>query len=165
MPRASLWVSALNQDIVHPSEAVSQAAEHRREILKIGAAVIDGGCLLLVRKKSSSTYILPGGKPEIGETDLQALAREIDEELGCELDLTTIVLLGTFSDSAADALDTIVTVRLYAAKLIGNPRPKAEIEAISWYCPKSDRSAPLAPSLQNQIVPFLCTQGHLHALD
>jgi len=45
----------------------------------INAAIIQDDKLLLVRKKL--TWILPGGKPEIGETDLECLCREIDEEL------------------------------------------------------------------------------------
>ena len=45
----------------------------------INVAIIQDNKLLLVRKKS--TWILPGGKPEIGENDLECLCREIDEEL------------------------------------------------------------------------------------
>jgi len=45
----------------------------------INAVIIQDNKLLLVRKKL--TWILPGGKPESGETDLECLCREIDEEL------------------------------------------------------------------------------------
>ena len=45
----------------------------------INAAIIQDNKLLLVRKKL--TWILPGGKPEMGENDLECLCREIDEEL------------------------------------------------------------------------------------
>lgn len=135
----------------------------RREIFKVGVAVTDGGRLLLVRKKGTSSYILPGGKPEIGEDDIEALSREIEEELGCGLEPGTIAFLGSFSDAAADMCNTTVTVRLYEAKLIGKPYPRSEIETVNWYCPSSDISGSLAPSLQNQIVPFLCAQGRLRA--
>jgi 8-oxo-dGTP diphosphatase len=133
----------------------------RREILKVGLAVTDRGQLLVVRKKGTTSYILPGGKPENGEDDLQTLAREIEEELGCRLDPRTIAFLGCFSDSAADMHDTKVTVRLYAAELVGNPSPRSEIESVKWHCPSVDSDGSLAPSLQNQIVPFLCAQGRL----
>ncbi len=45
----------------------------------INAIFIKNNELLLVKKRK--IWILPGGKPEIGENDLQCLCREIDEEL------------------------------------------------------------------------------------
>jgi 8-oxo-dGTP diphosphatase len=133
----------------------------QREIVKIGLAVTDDNRLLLVRKKGGESYILPGGKPEMGENDLQALVREIEEELGCGVDASSVDFLGSFSDVAADLQNTIVTVRLYSARLTGMPSPQSEIEHLMWFKPDSENDLTLAPSLQNQIVPFLCAQGHL----
>jgi 8-oxo-dGTP diphosphatase len=146
-----------------PSEGPSTARvmPQHREILKIGVAVTDRGRLLLVRKKGTSSYILPGGKPEGGEDDLQTLVREIQEELGCGVDPRSVTFLGSFSDTAADILDTTVIIRLYAAKLVGDPSPRSEIETVKWYCPNVDSSRSLAPSLRNQIVPFLCARRRL----
>lgn len=45
----------------------------------ISAAIIQNKKILLVKKKN--TWILPGGKPEDNENDLECLCREIDEEL------------------------------------------------------------------------------------
>src|SRR5262249_52766858 len=145
----------------HTSSEVQPPARvtpHRRQILKIGVAVTKMGRLLVLRKKGTSSYILPGGKPEGGEDDLQTLVREIQEELGCGVDPLSITFLGAFSDTAADIQDATVTIRLYEAKLIGNPSPRAEIETMKWYCPKRNSRGSLAPSLQNQIVPFLCAR-------
>jgi 8-oxo-dGTP diphosphatase len=100
----------------------------QREIVKVGLAVTDDNRLLLVRKKGGQSYILPGGKPEMGEDDRQALVREIEEELGCGVDASSIDFLGSFSDVAADLQDTIVTIRLYSARLTGLPSPQSEIE-------------------------------------
>ncbi|WP_457492248.1 NUDIX hydrolase [Tardiphaga sp. P5_C7] len=132
-----------------------------REIVKIGLAVTDGARLLLVRKRGGRSYILPGGKPEQGESDFQALAREVEEELGCSIDTYSVQYLGAFSDVAADLENTIVTVRLYAARLIGAPTPTSEIEQLEWFDPEIQGHVVLAPSLQNKIVPFLCAHGRL----
>jgi 8-oxo-dGTP diphosphatase len=133
----------------------------QREIIKIGLAVTDDNRLLLVRKKGGERYILPGGKPELGEDDRQVLVREIEEELGCGIDLDSFSYLGSFSDTAADLDNTKVTVRLYAARLTGSPSPRSEIEKLEWFRPHAGSDLSLAPSLQNHIVPFLCSHGHI----
>jgi 8-oxo-dGTP diphosphatase len=130
-----------------------------KEIIKIGLAVVQGDSLLLVRKWGTSFYILPGGKPESGEDDLAALAREIDEELGCDLDLTRVQYLGAFQDRAAGQPNVQVTVRLYAGTLIGHPSPQAEIEQLIWFNPRTGEATELAPSLTNSIVPYLVQSG------
>jgi 8-oxo-dGTP diphosphatase len=135
-----------------------------RQILKIGVAITHAGKLLVVKKKGSPSYILPGGKPEPGEDDRHALIREIDEELGCTLADESIVFLGAFTDSAADLVDTSVTVRLYAAELQGKPMPQAEIERVEWFS-LGDREDFLAPSLQNHIIPFLRQHGRVARTD
>jgi len=131
------------------------ATPNGREILKIGLAVTAMGRLLVVRKRGTKSYILPGGKPEKGEDDFQALSREVEEELGCTLNPKTVSFLGAFTDTAADMQGTTVTVRLYTAELVGEPSPRAEIETMKWYSPNVDSSDLLAPSIQNQILPFL----------
>ena len=126
----------------------------QREILKIGLAVTDGKRILLVRKRGGHRFILPGGKPESGEPDLATLQREIREELGCSIRAESIEFLGSFTDAAADLADTSVTVRLYRGDLVGNPCPNSEIETLRWVSDSKDESS-LAPSLRNQILPFL----------
>jgi 8-oxo-dGTP diphosphatase len=125
-------------------------------ILKIGLAVLEHDRLLLVRKRGSSLYILPGGKPELGETDGQTLAREIEEELGCSVSEDGLVFLGAFSDEAAGMPGVTVTVRLYAGTLTGTPAPRAEIDRVLWWKRTRYQDSRLAPSLRNSILPFLC---------
>jgi 8-oxo-dGTP diphosphatase len=132
-----------------------------REVKKVGLALVEGNRILLVRKRGSQTYILPGGKPEAGEDDIEALARELDEELGCSLDLSTVTFLGSFSDKIADEENATVTVRLYSARLIGNPAPQSEIEEMLWL-QATNKDTPLAPSLTNKIIPYLISNGRLH---
>jgi 8-oxo-dGTP diphosphatase len=134
-----------------------------REILKIGLAVIDGDRLLLVKKRNSEFYILPGGKPEQGESDIEALSREIDEELGCGIASDQLWFLGTFSDEVAGMPDARVTIRLYAGALIGTPSPRSEIDSLVWWPRTEYKEQTLAPSLRNSILPFLCDANLAHA--
>jgi 8-oxo-dGTP diphosphatase len=127
----------------------------KREITKIGLAVMDGDRILLVKKRGAEFLILPGGKPEKNETDAETLSRELQEELGCHLVSDQLAYLGTFSDEAAGMPDVHVTIRLYAGLLVGSPIPHAEIDSIVWWEPTEHDHSVLAPSLKNSILPFL----------
>jgi 8-oxo-dGTP diphosphatase len=127
-----------------------------QQITKIGLAVIDGDRLLLVRKRGSEFYILPGGKPERGESDTETLSREVEEELGCGVASDRLVFLGSFSDEAAGMPGVKVTVRLYTGTLVGAPSPRAEIDRLLWWTRTEYQDPCLAPSLRNSILPFLC---------
>ena len=121
-------------------------------IHKVGLSVERDGKLLVARKRGSDIFILPGGKPEGDESDLQALSREIREELDCGLDRP--VLLGTFTDVAAGMADTVVVVRLYSGNLVGEPSPCSEIEELAWINIRKPAQR-LAPSIENKVLPFL----------
>lgn len=123
-----------------------------RWIHKIGLAAERDGHLLVARKRGSDIFILPGGKPEGQENDLQTLSRELLEELDCGI--SCAVLRGTFTDVAAGTLDAAVVVRLYSGNLVGEPKPCSEIEELAWVnIRKPDLK--LAPSIVNGILPFL----------
>lgn len=123
-----------------------------RHIVKVGLAVVRDCRILMVRKKTGPSFILPGGKLLVGESDVAGLDREIDEELGCKL--LNAEYLGDFSAPAADLVDATVTVKLYRGEISGDPKPQAEIAEVRWI----DISSPdvvVAPSLSGKILPFL----------
>ena len=68
--------------------------------LHIAAACLidDDGRLLLVRKRGTRVFMLPGGKREALESPLQTLARELDEELNLQLPDAAFTPLGHFND-------------------------------------------------------------------
>ena len=47
-----------------------------------------------VRSTGKSTFYLPGGKRDLGESDEEALLREIKEELTVDLDISTLSYFG-----------------------------------------------------------------------
>jgi 8-oxo-dGTP pyrophosphatase MutT (NUDIX family) len=61
------------------------------------------GEVLLVRRIDDGNWELPGGRIEVGETVQQALIREVAEESGIPIDVTT--LSGVYSDPSHVLLD------------------------------------------------------------
>jgi 8-oxo-dGTP pyrophosphatase MutT (NUDIX family) len=55
-----------------------------------------GGTLLLVRRRDSGAWELPGGQVDVGETAVQAAVRETAEEAGVQVEVTG--LAGLFTD-------------------------------------------------------------------
>jgi 8-oxo-dGTP diphosphatase len=122
--------------------------------------VLRGGKLLLCRKaRGTRLLILPGGCREAGESALQCLAREVQEELG-GVAVERPEFLGVYSDRAAGESAKTVRVELYRGELNGEPSPHAEIAELVWFGPADDRAA-LAPSIANRILPDLIARGVL----
>ena len=48
------------------------------------AIILDSNLILLVKARDKSTWQLPGGRIEPGETPVEAVAREVKEETGLE---------------------------------------------------------------------------------
>jgi 8-oxo-dGTP diphosphatase len=115
-------------------------------IIDIVTAVIrdEGGRMLVVRKRGTAIFMKPGGKREPGEDDLTALARELDEELGCRL--VEAQLLGRFEAPAANEAGFTVKAATYLATVEGEIGVRAEIEEMAWIdiaAPGAVRLAPL----------------------
>jgi DNA polymerase-3 subunit epsilon len=62
----------------------------RPDVLRVAAAIVmdPAGRTLLVRKRGTSKFMQPGGKIEESESAIEALARELQEEIGIDLDAT-----------------------------------------------------------------------------
>lgn len=116
--------------------------------------VVEKGRLMLVRKAGLDMFILPGGKQELRESDEAAMRREVKEELGCRV--VRPKWLGVFRDAAGGVPGVEVEVTIHSGRLIGTPRPHAEIEEIRWVDMRTPE-VPVAPSLTNLIMPYLLT--------
>ena len=113
--------------------------------IRIVAAVITdtAGRVLVVRKRGTMFFMQPGGKSEKDELPQNTLARELREELGCELIRSE--LLGVYSAPAANEPQHVVEAALFRAAIAGEVAPQNEIEEIAWIDPAQPCSMPLAP--------------------
>ena len=65
-----------------------------RPIVGVGAVIVDGGRVVLVRRRYEplkGRWSLPGGAVEVGETLEGALAREMVEETGLHVDVGPVI--------------------------------------------------------------------------
>ena len=124
--------------------------------IEIVAALIrdEAGRVLLVRKRGTTAFMQPGGKRDRGEDDVTALAREIDEELGCHLVHDSIRPLGVFNAISANEPGWRVRAALYEIDVEGDIAPKAEIDEIVWIDPAAPADIPLAPLTRDHVLPL-----------
>jgi 8-oxo-dGTP diphosphatase len=89
--------------------------------------------ILSTKTYGKDKYYIPGGKRESGETDEQALYREIKEELSIDLKSDTIKFIGVFQAQAhGHPTGTIVKMTCYSAAFTGQVKANSEIEEIKW---------------------------------
>lgn len=138
-----------------------------QKIIRVSAVVLQdiAGRVLTVRKRGTSRFMQPGGKPEPGETPAEAALREVHEEIGLHLSAEQLEPMGEFSAAAANEPDHTVVCHNFrvrfeddAAALLDALRPAAEIAELRWV-PVAELvpSADLAPLLTEQIAPLLRT--------
>ncbi|MED7789079.1 NUDIX domain-containing protein [Francisella sp. 19X1-34] len=88
--------------------------------------------MLLVRVRDNTIWYFPGGKIDDGETHLQAIIRELDEELNVQMHPTELEYLGEVITDNHDRTDT-VSVQCYAGEITQSVQPCAEISEIKWF--------------------------------
>lgn len=71
--------------------------EGGRPVPGVGAVIVENGALLLVRRgrgANAGLWAVPGGKVDYGETMREAVAREVREETGLEVEVGAVVWVG-----------------------------------------------------------------------
>lgn len=103
------------------------------EIDKLAWLYVKDKRLLGARSIGKDVYYIPGGKREAGESDKDALIREIKEELSVNLIPETIQYVETFKAQAYGKPNgTAIKITCYLAEFTGDLKANAEIAEISW---------------------------------
>jgi DNA polymerase-3 subunit epsilon len=127
-----------------------------RAVLRVAAAIVvdEAGRNLLVRKRGSTQFMQAGGKLEEGEVAIEALARELAEELGFELDPGETEYLGFFRADAAHESDTELHAEVFALTVAGDIEAQGEIEELLWVDRLDAVPTELAPLTRDELLPL-----------
>lgn len=129
-------------------------------IHKVAAVVIEDDKFLMVRKNGKDIWTSLGGHIEEGETEEEALLREIEEELNCKGYI--LRKLGDFEARAAHD-DAIVRLSTYLVKLEGNPKINDPELAEFRFLPENyaSQGIKLPESIVDGVLPYCIKEGLL----
>jgi 8-oxo-dGTP diphosphatase len=123
-----------------------------RPFLAASAAIVRDGKILVVRRArppANGLYTLPGGVVEIGETLMEAVAREVREETALEIE--PVALAGfreTIVRDADSRVERHFIILCFASRWrAGDPVLNEELSEARWLDPAELAGLPTTPGL------------------
>jgi 8-oxo-dGTP diphosphatase len=127
----------------HEKRIMEHPGVNRQPIVVVAAVIERGGTVLLARRREGAPrgglWEFPGGKVESDESDREALARELAEELGID-----VVVAEPVGQVTHRYPDVTINLRAYACTIrSGEPKP-VEHDECRWVGPTELESYPLS---------------------
>jgi 8-oxo-dGTP pyrophosphatase MutT (NUDIX family) len=142
--------------VVRQSSAVKAHAAAEPQIIRIAAAIIDDGAgsILLVRKAGTAAFMQPGGKIEGDEAAIDALARELAEELGFQMNRQEATYLGRRCAEGANEPNCLIDAELFHIRCSGPFTAQGEIAECLWVDQLGSVDLTLAPLTRDHVMPL-----------
>lgn len=123
----------------------------------------ESGEILTVRKRGTTGFMLPGGKPEEGEGAASTAIREVQEELNVHLTKNDIEYIGTYIAPALNEAGCEVRAHVFewqpadtgSYEMLKDLSPSAEIDEFLWIHPENGDMRNQAPLNTNCVFPKL----------
>jgi 8-oxo-dGTP diphosphatase len=121
---------------------------------------LENGRILCARPRGKDIFYIPGGKREGAESDLQALLREITEELTVALLPGTVTHVGTYEahQPGGHPDGAVVRMSCYAGDYSGTLAASSEIDELAWF---SYADRPRVPVVDQLLFDDLKAAGEL----
>jgi ADP-ribose pyrophosphatase YjhB (NUDIX family) len=117
------------------------------KIDSLGLIYVENKKLLVALSKGKKAWYLPGGKREQGESDIEALSREVQEEMSVKLVPESVRYYGVVEAQAHGYQEgTIVRMTCYTANITGELKPGREIAELRFISASEKHMA--APAVQ-----------------
>jgi mutator protein MutT len=110
----------------------------KQPIVGVGAIVVGNKGLLFVRRDKDpgkGLWSIPGGVVEVGETQQEAIIREVEEETGIKIEL--IEMIGTYDLIRKDSQNLVkfhfVLIHYLARAFSAEIRPESPDSEVCWF--------------------------------
>lgn len=125
---------------------------------KVGGIILKNNKILVQRKKNNrEEYIIPGGKRQEGEKDLDTLKRELYEEL--TVNLIDAEFIGGYDDIAVFS-DEPIHVQTYLVTIDGEIKCNNEIKEAIWIDRNyKNEGIKVGSILGEHVIPTLIDRG------
>lgn len=100
-----------------------------------GCVIVSGGRALITKRgrdPEKGRYDVPGGFLQAGEDVLDGLRRELNEELGVEIDVTVDDCLQMAVHTYGDEDDYVLAIGFRARLLSGEPTANDDVAELKW---------------------------------
>ena len=129
----------------------------------VGAVIVEWGALLLVQRGRGpgvGLWAVPGGKVRFGETQRQAVIREVREETGLEIEPGEVVWVGD-SLGPGDPPAWHYTLVDFAARIVGGDATAGDdAVAVEWVPLDEVLDRPVTPTMVDLVELLRSDGGH-----
>jgi len=156
--------------VTSPVKALLGQGKLRREypdqpLVGVGAAIIDGSRILLVRRGQDpgrGLWSIPGGLIELGEKVRDAVLREVKEETGLEIQIERLldVADSIFRDEQERIHFHYVVVRFLARPVTTLVEPRSDVFEAKWVEFNDIARFPLTEGAEKLVRTFLGSGQH-----
>jgi len=133
-----------------------------KKVDKVGAIILKDKKILAVRKRTNDNrpeYIIPGGRREPHESDVETLVREIKEEI--KVDIVSMKYFGSFEDIAIFE-QLPMHIEVYYTEVLGEPSCDHEIKEYIWVDRNfKEKGILLSSTLKDNVIPKLVKLGKM----